>query len=93
MVDTQNELSALAYPNPARDQMTIEFMLNGYNSETILEVLDLNGQRVAVLYNAEAEGDVPYRATLDALGMAPGVYFYQLITNRGVLTSKFTILK
>jgi hypothetical protein len=93
MMDSSRDFNALAYPNPARDQVTIEFMLNGFDSEVALEVFDLNGRRVAVLYNEQAEGDVPYRTNLDALGLLPGVYFYQLTTGKGVLTDKFTIIK
>ncbi|MFM9056446.1 MAG: T9SS type A sorting domain-containing protein, partial [Bacteroidota bacterium] len=85
--------SVIAYPNPASEQVSIDFVLNGYDSNVSIEVFDLKGTRVATLYNAEAEADVPYRVRLDAAGLASDVYFYHVTTSKGVFTDKLTIIK
>ena len=85
--------SVIAYPNPASEQVSIDFVLNGYDSNVSIEVFDLKGTRVATLYNAEAEADVPYRVRLDAAGLSSDVYFYHVTTSKGVFTDKLTIIK
>jgi hypothetical protein len=81
------------YPNPAQDIANIEFILNGYDSDVTLEIYNLNGTRIDVLFNARAEGDMPYRTQLDAGQMPSGIYTYRLTTAKGVFTDRFTIVK
>ena len=92
-IDAASPVMIGVYPNPAQDIANIEFILNGYDSDVTLEIYNLNGTRIDVLFNARAEGDMPYRTQLDAGQMPSGIYTYRLTTAKGVFTDRFTIVK
>jgi hypothetical protein len=92
-LDAASPVGIHVYPNPAHTISNIEFILNGSDSEVTLEVYNINGVRVDVLFNANAEADVLYRTQLDAGQLPAGIYTYRLTTKSGVYTDRITIVK
>jgi hypothetical protein len=64
------------YPNPFNPSTTIAFSLPRA-SEVKLGVFDLLGRELKVLVQGRREGGV-HAVTLDARGMASGMYLYRL---------------
>jgi hypothetical protein len=74
------------YPNPFIDNVVFSFTLE-QRSEIILEVFNLTGQKESTVF----EGILPagnHHLTWQATGSAPGMYFYSLKTDQGVITGK-----
>ncbi|MFM1744121.1 MAG: hypothetical protein RLZZ630_58, partial [Bacteroidota bacterium] len=92
-IEGNDNVAVMAYPNPVSDLTNIEFILNGYDSDVVIEVFNLNGARMDALFNATADSDVPYRVQVDVSQYAPGVYFYHINTNKGVYTGKITVIR
>ena len=80
-----------SYPNPFNSETIIAYMLPT-PGDIRLEVFTLNGQRVAVLHEGfQAAGY--HTASMDASGLASGVYLYRLTTPEGRFAQKFTLLR
>lgn len=81
-----------AYPNPAADKTTIEYTLEKNSNAVRLLIIDQAG-RVVVdnKYNDQAAGT--YKVKIETISLASGVYFYQLRSDSGVVTSKFSVAK
>jgi len=85
-----------AYPNPFNPQTTISFELFA-DSNVDLAIYNMVGQRVATLVNGFKDSgsyDVEWNGA-DAGGsdLASGIYMVKLVTDRGVVTNKVTLLK
>ncbi|MCH2200140.1 MAG: T9SS type A sorting domain-containing protein, partial [Flavobacteriales bacterium] len=80
------------YPNPAIDRATVEFNVE-YDGMTVVEIISLNGQKVAEVYNANAEAGTNYRIDLDARNLPTGVYLYRLTTENDVITGRLVVNK
>ncbi len=93
LFDSTEPVAVQVYPNPSADLANIEFILNGFDSEVQIEIFDLNGTRIDVLYNEVANADVRYRVEFNAGTLPSGVYMYQLTTAKGVITNKITVVK
>ncbi|MFM9008393.1 MAG: T9SS type A sorting domain-containing protein, partial [Bacteroidota bacterium] len=93
LFDTTEPVAVQVYPNPSSDLANIEFILNGFDSEVQVEIFDLNGTRIDVLYNEVANADVRYRVEFNAGKLPSGVYMYQLTTDKAVITNKITVVK
>jgi len=93
LFNSTEPVAAQVYPNPASDLANIEFILNGFDSDVQVEVFDLNGTRIDVLFNATADSDVRYRVEFKAGELPAGVYMYHITTSKGVLTDKITVVK
>ncbi|MFM1931312.1 MAG: hypothetical protein RL226_615, partial [Bacteroidota bacterium] len=81
-----------AYPNPAIEKAFIEFSV-AETGVAKLEVFNMNGQLVAVLFNAEAGAENNYRVELNAAALPTGIYLYQLTTGSTVMTDRLIITK
>ena len=80
-----------SYPNPFNSETIISYALPTA-ADIRLEVFTLNGQRVAVLHEGfQAAGY--HQASVDASGLASGVYLYRLTTPEGSFAQKFTLLR
>ena len=80
-----------SYPNPFNSETVISYALPT-SADVRLEVFTLNGQRVAVLHEGlQAAGY--HKASMDASGLASGVYLYRLTTPEGSFARKFTLLR
>jgi hypothetical protein len=85
-------LQLKSYPNPAVNTAILEFA-NEVTENVTVEVFDIAGNRVKLLFNQRAENGVEYRLELDASNMANGMYFYRVTTPSAVKTERFMIQK
>ncbi len=82
-------------PNPFNPSTTIQFELPR-SSKVVLKLFNILGQQVQELVNDEKPAGV-YRLTVDARGLASGVYFYRIEATGGgsafVETKKMIVLR
>ena len=79
------------YPNPFNSSTVIRFYIPK-RSHVILEVDDVLGRTVRVLFNGELLAGV-YTSTFDASNFPSGMYMCRLISNDYASTIKMTLLK
>ena len=79
------------YPNPFNPQTTIKWSmpLSGMVS---LEVYNLQGQFVELLYNGHLEAGI-HEQIWDATAYSSGIYFYRMTTNKKTLQKVMLLLK
>lgn len=78
------------YPNPFNPQTTINYTLASA-SNVELKIYDVTGRVVQTLVN-EQQSAGTYKATMKALNLASGVYFYTLVANGMKVDTKKMIL-
>jgi hypothetical protein len=87
-----NGMKMNAYPNPANEKTVIEYTLEKNSSTVSLLVFDQSGRKVMEnKYNDQTAGT--YKVNIESIHLAAGVYFYQLRSNSGIVSSKFTVAK
>lgn len=79
-----------SHPNPTEGQSAVNFSVNE-ESYTTLEVFDLSGRKIDVLFAGVAEAKSDYRFTFDGSALPNGIYLYRLTTNGEVIHEKFMI--
>ena len=82
-----------AFPNPFSGMASIEFMLDGFDSNVTLEVYSLTGSKVATLYNGYASADETYKVEFDGSSLTPGIYIYQINTGDNIYNDKLVLIK
>jgi len=80
-----------AAPNPTKDFTNISFEVES-DGHTTLEVYDLHGRRVALLFAQDAIAKTPYRVIYDATGLADGIYLLRLTNKNTSIHEKIRIL-
>ncbi len=75
----QEQIELVAYPNPFVHTVKVDFVIPE-NTRVRLEVYNMAGKRVQILFDGDVESDVPYSGTFDATGLPNGTYIYRLIT-------------
>jgi uncharacterized protein (DUF1501 family) len=83
-----NETVLTNYPNPAKDQTTIQFSSQGGIIE--LNLLDLKGEFISILAKGNY-GPGKHEVSVNTSFLKTGVYLYQLKTARGPLIKKLFI--
>jgi photosystem II stability/assembly factor-like uncharacterized protein len=79
------------YPNPFNPSTTVRFSLPNA-SDVSLKVYDMVGHEVMTVVNGyKAAGN--YAETIDASGLASGIYFYTLRAGNYVETKKMSLVK
>jgi hypothetical protein len=79
------------FPNPFNPSTTIAYSLPTA-SKVVLTVFDISGRVVRTLVN-ETQAAGTYRATLNADGLASGVYIYRLAAGNQIAARKLVLLK
>ncbi|TVQ08684.1 MAG: T9SS C-terminal target domain-containing protein, partial [Bacteroidetes bacterium] len=77
------ETKVSVYPNPFTTQATIEFTLTE-NSDVTLEIYNLVGERVAVIYNGHVNAFESHKHTFNAESLPNGIYIYRLTAGENV---------
>jgi hypothetical protein len=80
------------YPNPFNPTTSISFTV-AKNEMVTLNVFNALGQKVASLFNAQAEAGKTYNVSFDASKLTSGIYFYQLNQGSNSVTKKMTLMK
>lgn len=79
------------YPNPFNPSTVIEYQVP-QNSSVRLEVLNLQGQRVALLVNEQKSAGA-HSVSFDASSLSSGVYMYRIQANGFSQTKKMLLVK
>ncbi len=85
------EVTLTAFPNPVRQQGTLEYGLPEA-SEVTLRVYDVLGRQVATLEQGRRQAG-RHTVHLETDGLASGVYFGRLKTEDRTLTQKITVVR
>jgi len=72
-----------AYPNPVRENTTIEFAF-AQDEAYSLEVYNVQGELVKQLPGGQAKANTPVQVKWDAANTAAGVYIIRLVTSNGI---------
>ena len=80
------------YPNPFAEQTTVSFTLESSTSDLQLEVYDLLGRKVKLVYTGPAESGT-HQVRLSAADLASGIYIYRLKLDEQTISRKMMILK
>jgi hypothetical protein len=75
-------------PNPAIEMSNVSFTTT--ESENVqLELFDLTGKRIGLIYAGAAQAQTPMNFQFDTSALPQGVYIYKLTTESEVKTAKF----
>ncbi|MCK9320685.1 MAG: choice-of-anchor J domain-containing protein [Bacteroidales bacterium] len=85
----QNEVSINVYPNPAKDNATIDITLS-QNSVATIKVVDLMGRNVIELGTKSMKAG-QNTIELNTSNLNNGMYFVKVASENGVVTKKITI--
>jgi len=79
------------YPNPVKDNTTINYRLTQTNNVS-LEVYDNLGKKVMTLYQGKKMAG-KYSINIDASKLSAGIYTYKLIVNEKSVSKKMNVIK
>lgn len=79
-------------PNPTAGNSKVEFTTTT-NGHALLEVYDLNGRSVEVLFNQNTEAGLSHTINYNALHLPNGIYVYKLTTANETIIEKFMLSK
>ncbi|HXH18841.1 MAG TPA: T9SS type A sorting domain-containing protein, partial [Chitinophagales bacterium] len=85
------ETTLSAYPNPFNDEVTILFKVPEAG-KVKLEILSMEGKRIAVLFEESVERGEIHTAHFRAGYLPNGMYFYRLLTESGELLNRKLLL-
>jgi hypothetical protein len=88
-IDENNNINNLTlYPNPASENMTIEF--NSVSSTTIkIELLDVTGKVIKNVNANNVIGD--YKYSMNTSDLAKGIYFLKISSDKSIETKKVIV--
>ncbi len=89
-METEAEVSV--YPNPFTTRATIEFTLTE-NSDVTLEIYNLVGERVAILYNGQVNAFESQKHTFNAESLPNGIYIYKLTAGEKVFHDRIVLTR
>jgi hypothetical protein len=80
-----------AYPNPFETNTTLKFSVSETQQVTI-EVFDLKGERIAVLFEGEVEGNVEQKVMFQPEGITDGIFMARMTTSTGEVKVRRLVL-
>lgn len=86
---SQNHVSMTIYPNPVKDNATLDINL-AQNSVATINVVDLMGRNVIVLGTKSMKAG-QNTIELNTSNLNSGMYFVKVATENGIVTKKITI--
>lgn len=81
-----------SFPNPSSGTSQVEFT-TVKTDRAVVEVFDISGRKVATIFDAVAQKELPYRVDFNGANLPNGVYIYRLKTGGEVIIQKFMIAK
>ena len=85
-VDEYLPSSIKLYPNPANKYVDIQCTINNVQLESV-EVIDVYGKVVHAI--VRANNHLPLRTRINVSGLAGGIYFVRVTTDKGMVIKKF----
>jgi hypothetical protein len=85
-----NEVSA--YPNPFYDNTTIYYN-PGKSGVVAIKLYTQRGQLLGELFNDQVEAGQYYQFELDGSELNPGVYYYTIESNGGILHQRLELVR
>ena len=79
-------------PNPTSGVSQVVFT-TAQTANTVLDVFDVSGRKVATIFSAEAQKDQEYRVDFNGTALPNGVYIYRLRTGNETIIDKFMIAR
>ncbi len=80
-----------AYPNPFNGKVTIAYHLPR-SAHIAIDIFDCNGRLVEKVIDG-FEGSGKHSVSWDGIGMASGMYYYQIMTEDDLYSSKMSLIK
>ena len=90
--DIHPEHAFTAYPNPFRGTTNIEFTL-AHDANVALEVYDLKGAKVAMLYKGESEADEVHRFEFNGSAYGSSMYIVKMVSGSEVKYLKIIMVE
>jgi hypothetical protein len=88
---SENQVALLTHhPNPSTGNSMVEFVTS-ISGRTELELIDLNGRVVQLLFSGDTEAGVLNRMMIDTHNMPRGVYLYRLRNASEVISERVII--
>jgi hypothetical protein len=87
-----SDITSKAYPNPFRNEATIEFQIVE-NARVTLELYNLAGERISVMFDSPVKAFERYTVNLSARDMPVGMYIYRLTAGQHVHTRRLILAK
>ena len=91
-VGLQGSHTLTTYPNPVRDQATVEFAVKEQARVTV-ELYNTLGQRVKTLYRDTTPAEQTQRVALDADALSSGLYVVRLRSKQVTSTQTVTVVR
>ncbi|PQJ35083.1 hypothetical protein BSZ35_11175 [Salinibacter sp. 10B] len=84
--------SFAAYPNPVRQQATVEFAMKE-KADVTIALYNTLGQRVQTLYRGSTPAEQTRRVSVDAATLSSGVYFVRMRGGGVTATKRITVVR
>jgi large repetitive protein len=81
-----------SYPNPFNGRVTLEYNALE-DDEVTLEVYDLTGKRIALLYQGQVKAGTQLQEEFDGSSLKNGMYLGRIKTRHGVLNTKMLLAR
>ncbi len=92
-VDVDDKITATAYPNPFKSEVTIQFTFATAMPSVVVEVFNANGSLVSTLFNGSANADELYQLKFKGDHLPQGVYIYRINTTDRIYYNKLLLMK
>ena len=86
MAADRDQVDVVVYPNPTKDVVNVECTMNNVQCSGI-EVIDVYGKIVTTVDQSTVSNQIPTQ--INVSGLAAGMYFVRVTTDKGVVTKPF----
>jgi len=92
-ITESDNVSINVYPNPFSDKTTIDINPSVDYNHAVVELFDINGQRVKTLFSGSVSAFQVYRFEINASDLASGVYMYSFRGDEESVFGKIVLIK
>ncbi|MEO8148244.1 MAG: T9SS type A sorting domain-containing protein, partial [Bacteroidia bacterium] len=86
-------IEAKAFPNPFHSSTTIEFKNNNNDAHITVEIFNITGEKIAVLFDGDMSAGEVREVKFDAANLGDGVYFYRITSGEAVLNGRVVLIR
>ncbi|MEO8151253.1 MAG: T9SS type A sorting domain-containing protein, partial [Bacteroidia bacterium] len=86
-------IEAKAFPNPFHSSTTIEFKNNKSDAHLTVEIFNMTGEKISVLFDGELSAGEVHQVKFDAANLGDGVYFYRITSGEAVLNGRVVLIR